>query len=190
MEDEEAKGLAKFPKAIANINCYYTVTLIVIKAVKISSKPLLDSNSKTTPVPSTIITNTTWKDGQFQAAENNPHDGNWIAETVRRWSVLSASFFLCLRKYEVGEEGAVDRMCVYIRNYSSFLTAAEDRHVSNLRLIPKTHPVTAQQELRTENTRRFLSILGGGALQNIMRACLWFLNQSTSKKKALLLPLH
>lgn len=74
--------------------------------------------------------------------KNNLHDGNWIVETVRR-SMLPASFFLCLRKYEVDKEGAVVRMCVYIRNYSSFLTAAEDRRVSNLRLIPKTHSVTA-----------------------------------------------
>lgn len=161
-DDKEEKGLTKVSEGHRNINCYYTVTLTVIKAVRISSKPLLDGSKKGTPLPFTI-TNTTWKNGQLQAAENNPHDGNRIAAMVRR-SVLPASFFLCLTKYEVGEEGAVDTIHMYIRNYSSFLTAAEDGRVSNLRLIPKTNSVTAQQVLRTKNTCWFLSILGEGTL--------------------------
>lgn len=160
---KKRKVSPKFLRATANINCYYTVTLTVIKAVRISSKPLLDGSKKGTPLPFTI-TNTTWKNGQLQAAENNPHDGNRIAAMVRRRSVLPASFFLCLTKYEVGEEGAVDTIRMYIRNYSSFLTAAEDGRISNLRLIPKTNSVTAQQVLRTKNTCWFLSILGGGTL--------------------------
>lgn len=86
-DDKEEKGLTKVSEGHRNINCYYTVTLTVIKAVRISSKPLLDGSKKGTPLPFTI-TNTTWKNRQLQAAENNPHDGSNDKKKVSATSFL------------------------------------------------------------------------------------------------------